>query len=386
MIFLDINTFYSPKAGGIRTYHRAKLDYFKKHQEHRYILVCPGPCRKSTKPAPNISIEEIHGVPVTKDPEGYRIMLNYFPALSLIRKIKPDIVEAGDPWLTWMFSLFSPFPSSVKKAFFYHSDPVDTYLIPWSEKPGIFRPVKKVLVKIYEKLFFLLHRRFFTTIVTSEVMQRKLVQKKVPRIACLPLGINRVFIKQGEMRKADLSQAGQVKLLYAGRLDPDKGIELLISILPQLLENENISLAVAGRGKYASFFREFPGPRFSYLGFTDSYEQLAQIYLEHDIFLATGEHETFGLGVLEAMACGLVVVGPDQGGSAEVLKRANSNYMFESGDSENFYKKVMEAAYGDYKKEIPVSIKTAGEYGDWDMAIRRMVDYYLSLTEEGSKT
>jgi len=41
MLFIDVNTFYNPYAGGIRTYHRAKMDWFKNHPEHDYILVGP---------------------------------------------------------------------------------------------------------------------------------------------------------------------------------------------------------------------------------------------------------------------------------------------------------------------------------------------------------
>lgn len=43
MIFMDINTFHGPKAGGIRTYHNAKVAFFARQTRDLYCLVYPGP-------------------------------------------------------------------------------------------------------------------------------------------------------------------------------------------------------------------------------------------------------------------------------------------------------------------------------------------------------
>ena len=54
MVFLDINTFYGPKAGGIRTYQRAKLEWFARQSEHVYCLIYPGPSYRVERPAPSV--------------------------------------------------------------------------------------------------------------------------------------------------------------------------------------------------------------------------------------------------------------------------------------------------------------------------------------------
>ena len=38
MILLDINTFFAEKAGGIRTFYRAKISFFERQLAHRYYL------------------------------------------------------------------------------------------------------------------------------------------------------------------------------------------------------------------------------------------------------------------------------------------------------------------------------------------------------------
>jgi alpha-1,6-mannosyltransferase len=381
MVILDINTFYGPRAGGIRTYHRAKLNYFITHSEHRYHLVFPGKNRSTEHPAPNIYLEQVYGLPVTRDPYGYRLMVDYATVFFLIRKIKPDVVEAGDPWLTGLFCLFSPFPKGVIRSSFYHSDPVDTYFLPWAQSPGALRPVRKVLAKAGEKLFYALQRRYFTTLVASKIILAKLENRKVPNLSCLPFGINSVFMKKGEQKTGPVHEEGdeKIKLLYAGRLDPEKGIELLIQVLPIIFKELPISLTVVGRGRFSRYFRQLNNPAFSYPGFIDSPEDMAEVYSRHDVFLAPGPYETFGMGVLEALACGLVAVGPDSGGTGEILTHMRSDFIFKAGNADSFYEKIRQAVDCDFKNEILKSRNAARECGNWENAIERMVKYYESL-------
>ena len=104
--------------------------------------------------------------------------------------------------------------------------------------------------------------------------------------------------------------------MYAGRLDRDKQVDLLIAVLPRLLDDPDVSVTVAGAGALRSVFEHWTHPRFRYVGYVGTASTLAALYGEHDIFLAPGAHETFGLAALEAAAAGLVIVGPDRGGTA----------------------------------------------------------------------
>lgn len=378
MIFLDINTFFSPKAGGIRTYHHAKLEWFRKHPGFGYFLVFPGPSGKTTRESDNVTLIEAYGPALTRDPSGYRLLLDYFRVFRAIRKAGPDVLEAGDPWLTGLFCL------ALRKlglfrgllVSFYHSDPVPTYILPWAER-GRIPALRAPLARLAAFLFYRLQAAYDLTAVASRTMEERLRSKGVRAVAHLPFGVPAFFLEGAfnPESRAMPAPEGPVRLLYAGRLDRDKGVELLLEVLPGLLER-NVHVTVIGRGALSPAFAAFRHPRYEYPGFVSEPEEVRAIYDRHHILLAPGPHETFGLGVLEAMARGLVVIGPDAGGTGELLREAGSPFRFAAGDVEAFRDAVARALECDWREEIARSRSLALRYGGWDDAVGRMVKRY----------
>lgn len=377
MIFLDINTFFSPKAGGIRTYHRAKIEWFKKHSGIGYMLVYPGPRRTATMDGGNITLIEAYGPQLTKDPSGYRLLVDFIHLFRLIRRHKPDVLEAGDPWLTGLFCIAMRKLGLYRGLLvsFYHSDPVPTYFQPWAER-GALQGLRGPLVKAAGSLFYRLQGLYDLTAVSSKVMEERLRAQGVRAVAHLPFGVPAFFL-EGAFATDSKTGPGQeaVRLLYAGRLDRDKGVDLLLENLPKLLKR-NVWITVIGRGAMAKDFAGFRHARYQYLGFIEDQAKVRDVYDANHVLLAPGPHETFGLGVLEAMARGLVVVGPRAGGTGELLKEANSPYRFEAGSSLDFLETVEKVLTCDWPLEIARSRSLALRYGGWEDSIGRMVKRY----------
>jgi glycosyltransferase involved in cell wall biosynthesis len=103
---------------------------------------------------------------------------------------------------------------------------------------------------------------------------------------------------------------------------------------------------------------------------------LGRIYLRHDVLLAPGPHETFGLAALEALASGMVVVGPRAGGTGELLRQLESPCLFEPGDRASWLAAIDDAIDGDHRRRTLDGRRLASSYGPWHDAVAREVEAY----------
>ena len=76
------------------------------------------------------------------------------------------------------------------------------------------------------------------------------------------------------------------------------------------------------------------------------------------------------------MARGLIVVGPNTGGTGELLREAKSPFRFEPGSSLDFLETMEKAIACEWAVEVARSRSLALRYGGWEDAIGRMVKRY----------
>jgi N-acetyl-alpha-D-glucosaminyl L-malate synthase BshA len=79
--------------------------------------------------------------------------------------------------------------------------------------------------------------------------------------------------------------------------------------------------------------------RVRFLGQQESVEEIVGMA---DVLLLPSELESFGLSALEAMACGVPVVGSDAGGLPEVVKHSETGYLLPVGDVEGMAARALE--------------------------------------------
>jgi glycosyltransferase involved in cell wall biosynthesis len=109
--------------------------------------------------------------------------------------------------------------------------------------------------------------------------------------------------------------------LYVGRVAVEKNVEAFLELdLPG-------SKWVAGAGPALAGIRA-RHPEVNYLGVLDQFE-LAQVYASADVFVFPSKTDTFGLVLLEAMACGLPVAAYPVTGPLDVLGDSKGGVMHE---------------------------------------------------------
>lgn len=374
LVFCDVCCLYAPTGGGIRTYHHSKMEWFAQQDAHQYVFLRPGPHAADEQPARNVRLITIAGLPAGR---GYRLPSNLSGVASWIRRIKPDVLETGDPWVSGPLGLLAKRRGHTRLvSSFFHGNPIGTYVAPWVDR-GRLRPLRSAAMRRMERWFFRVQRMYDVTVASSSWAAGLLHDRGVDRVMRSPLGADAAFFAVGRERRRLRATAPRRRLLYAGRLQDDKGIAVLAASLPRLLRETEATLTIAGVGPARDALARFAGPRVRLTGFVTDRAELVGLFAEHDVLLAPGPHETFGLSALEGLAAGLAVVGPDLGGTEELLRQLPKPFIFRANDVEDFLAKVHAAIDGEESvDDVEQSLGLAERYGTWEQAISNGVENY----------
>jgi glycosyltransferase involved in cell wall biosynthesis/predicted metal-dependent phosphoesterase TrpH len=151
------------------------------------------------------------------------------------------------------------------------------------------------------------------------------------------LGTDRARIERWE-RGVDLSRfdpvkadpsayPGEIKVLYAGRLTREKGVDLLAeSFLRAHRADPRLHLLLAGGGSEEGELRSRLGEHATFLGWLGG-EDLARAYASADMFLFASTTDTYGQVILEAAASGLPVVAVAEGGPAALIENRHTGLL-----------------------------------------------------------
>ncbi len=135
----------------------------------------------------------------------------------------------------------------------------------------------------------------------------------------------------------------KVTLLYCGRLTEEKGILDFLSIL-QKLDSSHFQCLIVGNGPLESRIQqEFQGRPFLKLIPAIPHLQVGRTMALGDVLVLPSRtqsnwKEQFGRVIVEAMACGLAVIGSDSGAIARVIDRCGGGQSFPEGNLDEFLK------------------------------------------------
>jgi hypothetical protein len=139
---------------------------------------------------------------------------------------------------------------------------------------------------------------------------------------------------------------GVVRLLFVGRLEERKGIDVLLNVLPSLLaKHPQLHVDIVGNDQLASghgltyrklFEAAHSGQKIlSRVHFHGEVAEAALrgFYQACDVFVAPSRFESFGLILLEAMMFAKPVIACRAGGMVEVVDEGTSGLLAEPGDA-----------------------------------------------------
>ncbi len=128
------------------------------------------------------------------------------------------------------------------------------------------------------------------------------------------------------------------KYLYVGRLISIKNIEFIIKVF----NRSGKSLTIVGTGVLETELKKMAHSNIKFIGFVPNNE-IANIYLNHDVFLLPSLSEPWGLVVEEAIYYGLPVLVSDAVGSQfDMVIKSNTGIVFSPFSDESLESSMIE--------------------------------------------
>jgi glycosyltransferase involved in cell wall biosynthesis/predicted metal-dependent phosphoesterase TrpH len=169
---------------------------------------------------------------------------------------------------------------------------------------------------------------------------------------------------------------GEVKVLYAGRLTREKGVELLAeSFLRARKADPRLHLLLAGEGPEEAWLRDRLGEHATFLGWLEG-ERLARAYASADFFLFCSTTDTYGQVVLEAGASGLPVVAIAEGGPASLVENRHTGMLCQA-DPDHVAGTVLQLASSPLlRRHLGASAARAARERSWEQAMGQLAEGY----------
>lgn len=300
---VDATMMFAPRSGGVKRYLTAKRAWLaRRRPDIRHTLVVPG--ERTDLREPGLATIAAARLPFG---DGYRMPANLAKWETILRLMQPDILEAGDVFVPGHAALEAGESLGVPVVGFCHTDAAALAALhfgEWAEAPAL---------KHWASVF----QRFDHVVAPSRHMALRLAEAGIDRVSVQRLGVdlsvfNPEHADRGRLRRQLGLGADERLLVFAGRPAREKNIESMISAVERL--GAPYRLLLIGAGKDARF-----SPRVISLDYVRDPVRLAGMMGSCDAFLHANENEPFGLAILEALACGLPVVGPCRGGAAELI-------------------------------------------------------------------
>jgi len=243
-----------------------------------------------------------------------------------VRTACPDVLEIHSPYVAALGALLSKPGTFGIRTFVWHSDFIDTYERVLVEGREALRPLARgVAVPLWAWV-----RRIANgcaaTFCASRWQVGKLARHGVVA-EHLPFGVDKeTFRPRGGERSGTF--------VASGRLAIEKRWDVVLDAFARVsAKRPNARLVIFGDGPERARLEMRATQNVHFAGFERDRDKLAEALASADALVHGCPHETFGLAVAEAIACGAPVVVPDEGGAAE-LARPEFSETYRAGDAE----------------------------------------------------
>ncbi|WP_257426479.1 glycosyltransferase [Nocardioides carbamazepini] len=314
MRIAQLANFVGATSGGMRTaIEQLGRGYVAAGAER--LLVIPGPV-DAVRATPLGDVVQVRAPRVGG---GYRLIVEPWRVTDVLERFAPTSVEWSDK-LTLLPVAWWARRNGVRSVLLSHERMGDMFAM----RTGL-ETTSKVSIGLLNRLIV---RSFDVVVVTSAYAEgefRSVADAAGCPVARVPLGVDLATFRPGATRAEEsdgsVRSDGVLRLVHAGRLSREKSPHLAVATAVELHRRGlPLRLDVYGEGPHRDELEQLAGGApVHFHGYVDGRTALRDRLAAADVSLSVCPGETFGLAVLEALACGTPVVTADRGGARELV-------------------------------------------------------------------
>ena len=305
---------FLPQVNGVSNTVRHVLDGLTK-AGHEVLVVAPGPGDTSHDGVPVVRLRSVPLPGYASFPVG---LPDRRAVADVLSRFAPDVVHLASPAVLGAAGISVARRLGLPTVAVFQTDLVgfarqyrlraDTAMWAWIRR---------------------IHGRVDRTLAPSTFTALQLRAAGVPRVALWGRGVNLDLFspqrRQEELRRR-LAPGGELLVGYVGRLAAEKQVRRLA----ELAGLPGVRLVVVGDGPERDALQRAL-PTAAFLGMLRG-EELAAAFASLDVFVHTGEHETFCQTVQEAQASGVALVAPAAGGPMDLVDDGATGLLYDPAD------------------------------------------------------
>lgn len=305
--------------GGVATYIRTLVDGLQDYYDIENYLVMSE--YKSQKEWGNVPKKVFYY-------KYKRSIVNIFGAIIFIRKIiaeiQPDIIHVHSTWAGVFVRL--PYLIKRKKCKIIYTAHGWSFIMDISKrKKFLYAMIERVLSIVTDKIINI------SNFEEKEALNYGLDKKKMMVI------YNGVKDKNYSIEYNFYESNNKIKLLFVGRLDKTKGIDILLNIYNKY-KFKNLHLYIIGESVLDNIEIK-SNDNTTYFGWIDN-KDIDKYYKMCDVVIMPSRWDGFGLVAVEAMRNSKPVIVSNRGALPELIKNGLNGYIFDL-DDENSLRNIL---------------------------------------------
>jgi glycosyltransferase involved in cell wall biosynthesis len=433
MKILMVSDAFYPKIDGVSTYLMNVISYLC-NKGHKVVLIVPEYKAKYREfKVKNIKIYRVNSFSLPSYPEASVAIPDFIVMKKIIQDFNPDIVHIHTPATLGLSSMIisksqkipivSTYHTSIPDFIFYLSPikllKLDRFLFEFSGRKKLSTKPKSKFVKLFDKNLKEFQQNFkkFNKKIDIKYLHKKddrqepISQKAIWALSngflnnsnlviaptkCIAdelikhnLKSNLKVISNGV--ELDIFQQKQDYIirvpgfLHVGRLGHEKRVNVILDAMAIVIKHHKAAtLSVVGDGPVFNVLKkkiidlELEKNVFL-LGYKER-SALPKIYANHDVFVTASEIETQGLVLIEAMACGLPVIGVNVLGIPEVVHDGITGYLVKRRDYKTIAKRMIQLIENpSLIQELGENSRKESEKHELNKCLKQLEDTYLDL-------